>query len=170
MVHEDKSLSLHEEFFLLFYSDIWPSYLRVLTSLRLVWAIGAKSYEKSSFSGLIFSITRTQDLTMLSQALYRLSYPAIPLFWRVEHKMICRELGLQSLAFHGSHRTEWILGANHGIEPARTHSNSLGAHPVVRTQWQCAPSGSHSIAVRTQWFALSGGAHPVVRTQWRCAP
>jgi len=25
------------------------------------------------------------------------------------------------------------------MESIRTHSNSLGAHPVVRTQWQCAP-------------------------------
>jgi len=23
--------------------------------------------------------------------------------------------------------------------PVRTHSNSLGAHPAVRTQWQCTP-------------------------------
>jgi len=24
-------------------------------------------------------------------------------------------------------------------KPVRTHSNSLGAHPVVRTQWRCTP-------------------------------
>jgi len=50
----------------------------------------------------------------------------------------------QSLAFHGR------IGPNeHSVQTmeskrVRTNLNSLGAHPV---------------AVRTQWFALSGGAH-----------